>query len=228
MKVGRTTAYVTALYIAGKLAVRVKQCPYGASSECHVCVHGYRERTHGPGVRLVVLRCKTHDCAFTVYPLGWYPYGRRPLPCTREELLQVLMGKAEGTFFGALQRLQREPWSSMEGDRRTLRRQLTRAADFVGLTATGESGAVLEALGVGTLQLTEAQKRFAQSSDRHERAKVIVELLDAVATAADGEFEWLTLQRLQHVGYVTGNVGRVWWVQKDSGALYSVFPEGNA
>lgn len=211
--------------------MRVEQCLCGASAGCQVRVQGYRERKQGPGFRLVVLWCKTHGCAFTVYPLGWYPYGRRPLPVTREELLQVLTGEAEDTLFGALQRLQSQPWSSMEGYRRTLRRQFACVADFVGLTATGGSNAVLAALGVDLLQLVEARKRYARSSAWRERGGAMAELLGAVAAAADGELEWLLLQRLQHVGYVTGNVGQVWWVQMDSGALYSVFPavpEGNA
>jgi hypothetical protein len=114
----------------------------------------------------------------------------------------------------------------MEGYRRTVRRQFERVADFIGLTATNKSNAVLEALGVDLIKLIEAQKRYARSTQWHERAELIAALLGEMKLA-DGEPESLMLLRLQHVGYVTGNVGRVWWVDADSGGLYSVFPEEN-
>ncbi len=217
---------MTALYVAGMLAVAVKQCPCGASGACKVRVHGYRVRKHGPGFRLVILVCEEHGCVFTVYPLGWFPFGRRPLPRTRKELLQVLLGDVEETFFGRLQRMQSEPWSTMEGYRRTVRRQFERAANFVGLTATSKSNAVLEALSVDLIKLVEVQRGYARATRWHERAELIAALLGEMKLA-DGDPESRLLQRLQHVGYVTGNVGRVWWVEADSGGLYPVFPEGN-
>jgi len=42
-------------------------------------LHSYRERKTGPCFSLIVLRCKTHQCFFTLYPLGYLPYMRQPL-----------------------------------------------------------------------------------------------------------------------------------------------------
>lgn len=41
--------------------------------------HDSRERKTGPGFPLVVARCKTHGLSFTLYPPGYWPYGRARL-----------------------------------------------------------------------------------------------------------------------------------------------------
>jgi len=40
-------------------------------------VHGWRARKTGPGFALCVVECGTHGVAFTLYPPGHVPYGRR-------------------------------------------------------------------------------------------------------------------------------------------------------
>jgi len=46
---------------------------------CHVVKCRRRIRKAGPSHPLWVLKCNAHSCWFTVYPLGWLPFGRRIL-----------------------------------------------------------------------------------------------------------------------------------------------------
>ena len=54
---------------------------------CEIAVHHRRERKTGPEFAVLVLRCRTHRRAFTLYPLGQVPYGRMavaPVSCDGE------------------------------------------------------------------------------------------------------------------------------------------------
>ena len=69
-----------AVYDDGVLSGKVLDCPFGEPGEaCAIVVHGRRVRKTGPCHPLAVLRCETHERAFTVYPLGFVPYARRQL-----------------------------------------------------------------------------------------------------------------------------------------------------
>lgn len=46
-------------------------------SPCRVGSHHWRSRSTGPGFPILVVKCWAHDKAFTLYPSGYYPYGRR-------------------------------------------------------------------------------------------------------------------------------------------------------
>lgn len=48
-------------------------------ADCHITSKDKRRRKAGPEHPLFVFGCKTHNVCFTVYPLGWSQYGRRPL-----------------------------------------------------------------------------------------------------------------------------------------------------
>lgn len=55
-------------------------CPdSGDSKTCDVGCYRRRRRAFGPGHLLVVCYCVGHYRYFTVYPLGWEPFGRKPL-----------------------------------------------------------------------------------------------------------------------------------------------------
>ncbi len=47
--------------------------------ECDLDIDHYRHRKQGPGPSLCVMRCSTHEKGFTIYPPGWFPYGRKAL-----------------------------------------------------------------------------------------------------------------------------------------------------
>lgn len=46
---------------------------------CKLKRHSYRPRVTGPGFPILVMECEAHGVFFTVYPLGHFPYGRKPL-----------------------------------------------------------------------------------------------------------------------------------------------------
>lgn len=61
---------------------RPPHCPDaedGVPGQCKVSPHAFRDRKCGPGFRLAIFLCKNHLLSFTVYPLDWLPYSRRPL-----------------------------------------------------------------------------------------------------------------------------------------------------
>lgn len=47
--------------------------------QCRLGVHHWRDRKTGPCFRLAVVRCRAHHRAFTLYPPGHVPYGRRAI-----------------------------------------------------------------------------------------------------------------------------------------------------
>jgi hypothetical protein len=93
----------------------------GDWGDCAIRVHHRRERKTGPGFALVVLYCRTHRHAFTLYPLGHVPYGRlalAPVSCDGELLHSA---EAHGAcergpcwqstiFLAALQAASGHPW----------------------------------------------------------------------------------------------------------------------
>lgn len=54
-------------------------CPQniGDPGGCIIRAHHWRDRKTGPCFPLLVVRCKTHKGAFTLYPPGHRPYGRK-------------------------------------------------------------------------------------------------------------------------------------------------------
>jgi len=70
-------------------------CPLaqsGAGGPCQIQTADWRQRKCGPGFPLLVLRCLTHKISFTVYPIGWVPFGRRELL----ETIEAVQDKASG------------------------------------------------------------------------------------------------------------------------------------
>lgn len=59
---------------------KVEQCPYAdEDDECRTYRDGYRGRKTGPCFPLQVMGCHEHGHHFTVYPMGYDPYGRERL-----------------------------------------------------------------------------------------------------------------------------------------------------
>jgi hypothetical protein len=58
-------------------AQRVRQCPFGSEGEaCTTFLNGFRARKTGPSFPIQVMGCHDHGRCFTVYPMGFDPYGR--------------------------------------------------------------------------------------------------------------------------------------------------------
>jgi hypothetical protein len=63
----------------------VQECPYPDGRPCQIQLNHSRDRKTGPKHPLVVLECLTHGHAFTVYPPGHVPYGRKAVAPVAED-----------------------------------------------------------------------------------------------------------------------------------------------
>ena len=55
----------------------IRQCPFAVGPEpCRLWRHGARLRKTGPRPAVQIFNCRTHATHFTVYPVGFTPYGR--------------------------------------------------------------------------------------------------------------------------------------------------------
>ena len=58
-------------------------CPVAAQDGqcCRLFQDHFRARKTGPAFALCVMRCRTHETGFTLYPPGYTPWGRKPWVC---------------------------------------------------------------------------------------------------------------------------------------------------
>lgn len=80
-----TRPFIVTPYVSGRGGVLVPalpaEGPCGDAGEgpCRITVHHFRERGTGPCHPLTVVRCAVHRQAFTLYPPGHVPYGRKAI-----------------------------------------------------------------------------------------------------------------------------------------------------
>lgn len=58
------------------LPIRCVHASVDFQGACRIGVHHRRDRKTGPAFPIMVLQCYSHGHAFTLYPLGHFPYGR--------------------------------------------------------------------------------------------------------------------------------------------------------
>ncbi len=83
---GPRRPFFSTIYVddgSGQVAAQIPSCcPLGfelGDATCVIAVHGHRRRKVGPQHPLAVVKCRTHKCAFTLYPPGFAPYARHPV-----------------------------------------------------------------------------------------------------------------------------------------------------
>ena len=191
--------------------------PCGADGcACQVWVHDWRGRAEGPGFKLMIVYCKTHNRYFTVYPLGWAPYERTrmtPDPDAGdgvEAWEETLFHSAvSDSWLGRYKYDGKTNW-------RTHRRRLLHAGKLLGLT--GDAGVAEEVSALLEVPLAvhlAARQQFAcgdLSSQRHAVRSVVESL--AVTTRL-----WRQMVR---AGCAAGVWGRPWYRRPD-GALEVLF-----
>ncbi len=111
---------------------------------CKITSSFFRNRETGPCFPLLIVKCETHDKAFTIYPPGHFPYGRKLLAqvapngdsITKENGLK----RFEGTLFdAAMDAAKGHHWpaesmeSSLTPRRTTQSRHLSRTALMLGV-----------------------------------------------------------------------------------------------
>lgn len=128
----------------------------GEAGECRIRRAGWRERKTGPRHPLQKVRCRTHDVAFTLYPVGHIPYAREPLLSQSwsrsEDPRASLVGAAVAASRG-------EHWSDelIEDERgpvrRTQARRIARVAFLTGLEEPEVDSRILGELGLGAVDV---------------------------------------------------------------------------
>jgi hypothetical protein len=212
-----------------------RTCVYAAAEDepCRIGVRQHRDRKTGPAYPLVVLRCHTHGRAFTLYPLGHFPYGRTaaaPVSADGEVLWSGEAGAVtlrwEPTLFApafapapdaASATVDRRGWHFTEPAER-----LGVAAAVLGLDVplpdrVGE--ALAARLDLPRLTLRQAAAEYRVASGRAARAGVIRAVLARLRP--DG----CLLDRLLGAGALAACWGTVVrWDEGPAGARCRVFP----
>ena len=168
------------------------------SGSCEIAVHHRRKRKTGPEFAVLVLRCRTHRRAFTLYPLGQVPYGRAavaPVSCDGELLGSDdddddgVSGPRPGwqttVFLAALQAASGQAWPRQsDGIARswdTQQELLAKSAQVLGLLPNtpprlGEQ--IAQHLQVPRLAQLDAARAFEGACGYEQRGRAVVAVLD--------------------------------------------------
>jgi hypothetical protein len=149
----------------------------------------------------VVIYCTVHDCYFTIYPVGYVPYGRKRLISEDKDEEETVFTAAFEAADGCAR------WSEIGSEGRrwwsTQWRQIGRAGELLGLSGEASHGEkVAVHLAIALHIHTEARGRFGHSSFR-QRGLAVVDVVRAVIAAGVGR-----LWRLLRAGYAAGLLGR--------------------
>jgi hypothetical protein len=186
---------------------------------CDIAEHHLRPRKTGPCYPLTVIKCETHEIAFTLYPPGFAPYQRQPIFQLAPEGRAVLHEETEeslpdfhGTLFqAALDAAQRQAWARNSDEEvpdswwSTQGRHIQLALQFLGLlrTTTDQVRETIAAvLSVACLLLRDESP--AIDAGYQGKGRAVTTVLEALAGR-----ELLAI-RLLFCGYVTGTWGRPW------------------
>jgi hypothetical protein len=148
---------------------------------------------------LTVARCEAHSRAFTLYPVGWTPYGRAPLDGS-EAVFGVSREVAGACSL-----------SAVPGVRRTQVRAIRLAALWLGLAGAGHES-VASALDLDRGPHAERRVAYGRAPTWHRRARLVSETYAAVRPDR-------RIERLLRAGFRSGVLGRPWGVDSATGAL---------
>lgn len=201
-------------------------CGGGDGCGCDVRPKGRRERKDGPGFELVIVQCVAHRRCFTLYPIGWVPYGRTaqvPAPAAPCDATEASQGPAWGeTAFGVVPRwLEVAVDRDLASDRRTRTRLVALSARWLGLSGTVADAEYASSLLSGRLAVWIAARAAYQAAPRwRSRAEAVDGALSAIA---DSDDLW---QRMLRVGHWMGACGPAWLVDVSTGAIVPLVPTG--
>lgn len=205
---------------------------------CHLLVHHWRDRKTGPEFPLLVLQCRTHGIAFTLYPPGHVPYGRcavapvdlegQPLFGVDEEPCEATLAW-EQTLFGAAQdAARRQAWprrndgAPQQGCWRTQGRRIAQLGQVLGLAGAGDS-VMVGPLGISALGQREAEAAYGQAKGYEARGR-------AVSTIAS-ELQSVPCDLLDLIlaaGFVAGSWGRAYRWDTRTRQLRPVVPRARS
>ena len=186
-------------------------------ADCKLGGQHWRERKTGPRFDLLVVKCKTHDVSFTLYPPGQVPYGRVAIaavdsegqPLRRADDSAVISELAwEQTLFGAAEDgAKRIAWprngaNSSPGSWRSQGRYIAQAAQLLGLTQMHELQLV-GPLGVSELGQRQAVAAYGRARGYETRSLAICTLVDELQLV-----ECDVLDMILSAGVAAGRWGR--------------------
>lgn len=76
----------------------VGPCADPDGQPCKLSSHHFRQRKTGPCFPLMVMSCQPHKKAFTLYPPGHTPYGRKPLANVAEDGTEITGDQGDHRF----------------------------------------------------------------------------------------------------------------------------------
>jgi hypothetical protein len=197
-------------------------CPWAPTNyRCQIVVEHWRPRKTGPEHPVLVVSCRDHRRAFTLYPCGHVPYGRVAVAPVREDGTPVSNANWSATVFdAALDARESNLWQRERPEdnreisnksRRTQGRWLDRSASLLGLRRAGAMNTqslIADRFGLSTLDLLETQRLLEdkrRTQDRGESitlllAKITIRasILDAILIAGALAGEWGPPIRWEH------------------------------
>lgn len=201
------------------------KCPYRDDRPCAVRAHHQRHRKTGPEHPLQVVHCSAHGRAFTLYPPGWVPYGRRKLAPARDDGTPVRVGAGatrldgwrQTSFGAAIDAAGGTAWprQGRYGDTprwATQRRHLAVLALLMGVAGAltlDQVHAIAQVLGVVTQLVLDARRHLATAGPRgryQATGRAIITVLGALPAGRD------PLDALLRVGHDLGLWGPVFRV----------------
>jgi len=199
---------------------------------CRLTVDHLRERKTGPCFPLTVVRCAEHGHAYTLYPPGHVPWGRRAVAHVDPEGVLIQNGEIcwQGTLFeAALDAAAGMAWVRQAGSGSwgsetwwgSQWRLTELALDVLGLgpeQSVDLRHAVAEVVGVATLVLLEQARAIANEPGFRSRGRAV----ETVLRQATGPE---VLRRLLVAGHVAGRWGPPLWWESDRKVLrHLAFP----
>lgn len=177
--------------------------------DCVLEVDHVRPRKTGPCFPLTVMNCRAHGCAFTLYPPGHVPYGRKAIApvasdgaLVRPALSLSVAPSAEvwrGTIFeGAMDAADEKAWGrEVDGGvgvwwgghdqwRSTQGEHIDVAAALLGIApwlSAGVRQQIGSALAVPTLSLLDAVVEFGRADGRESQGAAVMSVLGQVSLA---------------------------------------------
>jgi len=213
-------------------------CPCGLQDglPCEISLNHNRVRVTGPGF-VHVVQCKTHRKAFTIYPPGYVPYGRRAITSTvtpdgNSVILDgddALQSFQQTMFDAAVDAANDKIWSKdcytdpSEKRFNTQLRQIIRSIVMLGLSPeqAEKHGAVTEILNVpGQLLHENAAVMLDQKSTIRDAGQAVCNILEKLSVQAQTGLN--VFMQLAICGHLAGLWPPLhWWCAK-TGKLLSV------
>lgn len=220
MRDARQRPFVITAYVAGpdgQLRAQMPSegvCAPRDNRPCRLGVHHRRPRCTGPRFALTVARCRTHQCAFTLYPPGHVPYGRVAViarapdgSASRAALASPLQAYRGTVFEAALDAAAGIAWHREHAGATacwwpTQHRRLALTTHILALAPecpVRHREQVAELLGIDMLHVHEAARRLRQAPGYRARGRAVCHVLDALPAGrfvAERVLECGTLARL--------------------------------